>query len=738
MGQTNILIVEDEYVVALDLQANLERLGYAVIARVATGEAAIEKAGTLCPDLVLMDIKLAGKLDGIEAAEQIRARFDQPVIFLTAYADEATLQRARLSQPFGYLLKPFEEPALRSNIEMALYKHHLEQQLRQELAERRRVEAELGRKTEDLALVNALNNAVNRGESLQAIFQLLSSESRKIFACYGATAYLLSEDRRSLVMLDFHLPPATTSAIEAAMGCKMPPLRIPLLAGSPYWETLEAGRVKLVTGPGEVLRRMAATAETVDPPLRPMVQAMIPEISAVTGIQSVVSLPLLSENRPIGLLDIARAEPFSELDLQRMEAIAGQASLILSRKLAEEALHQAHRELEQRVAARTAELAQVNEVLRAEVAERREAEATVRESEGRYRLLVETSPDGILLADLEGKLLMVNSQAASIFGYADPQAMVGLNTWDLSAPEAQAEMLSSLELTRKTGSLRRAEYAYRRKSGATFWGEASASVLRDAAGCPQALISVVHDITERRQSQEDLRQAKDAAEAANRAKTAFLAVMGHELRTPLNGLFIAAEMLGEKCGQDAEQRQYLEVVQACGRQLWQMVEGVLEYAAVDAAADFTPADVALVCHDVAGSFSLRAVRKNITLTFDIAPDLPAVRADARRLSQILQRLLDNALKFTPAGGRVKVTAKSAPAAVEISVADTGIGFQPEDAERIFEPFVQLEASHMVHSEGSGLGLTLARRWATAQGGRLWAESGGAGNGSTFTVWMPVP
>jgi diguanylate cyclase (GGDEF)-like protein/PAS domain S-box-containing protein len=130
MEKTRILIVEDEQVVALGLQASLEGLGYAVAARVATGEAAIEKAGALRPDLVLMDINLAGGLDGIEAAEQIRAQFDLPIIYLTALSDTATLQRARVSEPFGYILKPFEERELQSNIEMALYKHRLERQLR--------------------------------------------------------------------------------------------------------------------------------------------------------------------------------------------------------------------------------------------------------------------------------------------------------------------------------------------------------------------------------------------------------------------------------------------------------------------------------------------------------------------------------------------------------------------------------------------------------------------------------
>lgn len=131
MAKTKILIVEDEGIVARDIQQTLEDLGYAVSAAVFSGEAAIEKTAELGPDLVLMDINLKREMDGVEAADQIRARFDVPVVYLTAYADEETLQRAKITAPFGYLVKPFDERALRTTIETALYKHEMERRLRE-------------------------------------------------------------------------------------------------------------------------------------------------------------------------------------------------------------------------------------------------------------------------------------------------------------------------------------------------------------------------------------------------------------------------------------------------------------------------------------------------------------------------------------------------------------------------------------------------------------------------------
>lgn len=120
MTAEKILVVEDERVVARDIEKRLKRLGYVIPASVASGEEAIEKVAELRPDLVLMDIRLKGQMDGIEAAEQIRADFDTPVIYLTAYADEATLQRAKVTEPFGYIVKPFDERDLHVAVEVAL------------------------------------------------------------------------------------------------------------------------------------------------------------------------------------------------------------------------------------------------------------------------------------------------------------------------------------------------------------------------------------------------------------------------------------------------------------------------------------------------------------------------------------------------------------------------------------------------------------------------------------------
>lgn len=130
MARTQILVVEDENIVARDIQNTLRMLGYGVPVVVSSGEEAIEKAAATNPDLVLMDIELKGRVDGVAAAEAINDRLDIPVIYLTAYADDQTLERAKVTEPFGYLLKPFDERSLHAAIQMALHRHRMQMSLR--------------------------------------------------------------------------------------------------------------------------------------------------------------------------------------------------------------------------------------------------------------------------------------------------------------------------------------------------------------------------------------------------------------------------------------------------------------------------------------------------------------------------------------------------------------------------------------------------------------------------------
>ncbi len=173
MSKATILIVEDESIISLDIRNSLERSGYQVAGQADRGEDAIKQAGELHPDLILMDIGLKGNMDGIAAAEQIRTRFDLPVIFLTSYSDQSTLERARVAEPFGYILKPFEERELVSNIEMTLYKHTMERKLRESEYKFRSV---IENSSDGIALIDRQGNLIEWNLAAEEISGLKRSD----------------------------------------------------------------------------------------------------------------------------------------------------------------------------------------------------------------------------------------------------------------------------------------------------------------------------------------------------------------------------------------------------------------------------------------------------------------------------------------------------------------------------------------------------------------------------------
>jgi signal transduction histidine kinase len=239
-----------------------------------------------------------------------------------------------------------------------------------------------------------------------------------------------------------------------------------------------------------------------------------------------------------------------------------------------------------------------------------------------------------------------------------------------------------------------------------------------------------------------LTRALDAAAEASQAKSQFLATMSHELRTPLNAIIGFSELLkGELFGPigDARYKGYVNDVYRSGKHLLALVNDVLDFSKIDAGHLTLQEDQIDIGEALATSLRMvegQAENAGVILEREIAHDLPILRADERRVRQILINLLSNAVKFTPEGGQVSVAAVPANGMVEVSVTDTGIGIAPEDQEAIFEEFRQASSDYARKREGTGLGLTLARKFVELHGGRIWVKSQ-VGQGSTFTFTLPL-
>jgi signal transduction histidine kinase len=229
-------------------------------------------------------------------------------------------------------------------------------------------------------------------------------------------------------------------------------------------------------------------------------------------------------------------------------------------------------------------------------------------------------------------------------------------------------------------------------------------------------------------------------EAANRHKSEFLANMSHELRTPLNAIIGFSEVLGERLFGELNEKQaeYTEDILSSGRHLLSLINEILDLSKVEAGRmelEMTNFDLPSALENARTFVRERAVRHGITLDLSVDKRLGDFVGDERKIKQILLNLLSNAVKFTPEGGRIRIDARKTDGAVEISVSDTGIGISPEDQPKIFEEFRQVGSDYAHKVEGTGLGLTLAKKFVELHGGKIWVTSD-VGKGSTFSFTLP--
>jgi signal transduction histidine kinase len=229
-------------------------------------------------------------------------------------------------------------------------------------------------------------------------------------------------------------------------------------------------------------------------------------------------------------------------------------------------------------------------------------------------------------------------------------------------------------------------------------------------------------------------------EVASQHKSEFLANMSHELRTPLNAIIGFSEVLTERMFGELNEKQdeYLKDIYASGTHLLSLINDILDLSKIEAGRmelELTDFDLPTAIDNALMLVRERAGRRSITLQMSVGERLGEIRADERKVRQVVLNLLSNAIKFTPEGGRIDVGAVPKDGFVEVSVSDTGIGIAPEDQEKVFEEFRQVGTA-ATKVEGTGLGLTLCRKFVELHDGRIWVKSQ-VGVGSTFTFTIPV-
>jgi two-component system sensor histidine kinase/response regulator len=369
--------------------------------------------------------------------------------------------------------------------------------------------------------------------------------------------------------------------------------------------------------------------------------------------------------------------------------------------------------------------------------ERRRAEEALRESEERFRSAFDNAPIGMCLTKSLARYLKVNRALCEMLGYAEEE-LLATTFVDLSHPDdLPLQWNCTRQLLAGEISSYQLEKRYIHKRGHIVWAQTIVSILHDAKGVPLGFLAQIQDITERKQAEQELKDAKVAAEAANRAKNEFLANVSHEIRTPMNGI-VGMTDLALNTPLTDEQREYLTMVKSSADSLLRVINDILDFAKVEAGkieldvSDFLLRDCV---GDTMKALAVRAAEKGLELAYIISPKVPdALMGDAGRLRQVLINLVSNAIKFTARGEvviRADTEAQSDDAVqLHFSIKDTGIGVSADKLKTIFRPFEQADASTTRRYGGTGLGLAISTQLVELMGGQIWADSE-VGRGSTF-------
>ena len=371
---------------------------------------------------------------------------------------------------------------------------------------------------------------------------------------------------------------------------------------------------------------------------------------------------------------------------------------------------------------------------------------TLQASEEYHRLILDLSPEPMMIYDGQGRVRSVNRAFMQTFGWWPSE--LADETSEFVPADKKAESREYTLLGFKEGQVQDVETQRYTRDGKLLDVQISATFIKEENGRVTKIIVTIRNITERKRMEEELRQARDASESANRAKSAFLASMSHEIRTPMNAVIGLTSLLLDT-PLTAEQRDYIEIVRNSGDALLTIINDILDFSKIESGKmdlECLPFDLRDCVESALDLLASRAHEKSLELVAIVDDAVPAaIKGDITRLRQILINLLGNAIKFT-AKGEITLSIKvdqyserkeSNSYLLHFAVHDTGIGLDEKGISRLFKSFSQVDASTTRKFGGTGLGLVVSKRLAEMMGGAMWVESEGLGCGSTFFFTIQV-
>jgi PAS domain S-box-containing protein len=755
LSPNRILIVDDEVLIARDIKNQLEALGYQAIGHATRGEEAIVLAGELRPDLVLMDIQLGGAMDGIAAAQVIRTQLALPVVFLTAFAADDILERAKLTEPFGYILKPFSPRELRTVIEMALYKHKAQTQLMLSEAFARSI---LDSVSSEIAVLNlqGVIIAVNEPWRRFALENSSANAAQSSIAGVGANYLAACQTRAGVARSDVGHKAA--EGIQGVLDGRLASFSMEYPCHSPtqkHWFHMNVTPL----GPDQQGAVVTHTNITDRKLAQDELQQSHDTLGAILGTTRDGFWIIDHYGR---LLDVNPA--YCQLSGYSRQELLGMHvwDLGMVESAAETKVHIGHIiehvndqfQSEHRRKDGSSWHVEVSASYREDlggrifvflrdISQRRQIEEALKESEALCRAIPETAKDAIVTADSSGTIVKWNQGAQAVFGYSQAEAVGQALTMLIPHRFREAHLAGISRIC--AGATPRVmnrlmEQVGLHKDGTEFPLELSLAHLQIHED--HFFTAVMRDISSRKQAELALIASRDEAQASMQRKAVFLANMSHEIRTPMNGIMGLTELVLATELQ-AKQRENLELAYSAATGLLTVINDVLDFSKIEAGKlelEELPMDLRQTLDETLRPLALRASRKGLRLVLRLADEIPQqVSGDPSRLRQIISNLVDNAIKFTAAGEIVvNVSPEFADASelrLHFSVTDSGAGIPDHRLGAVFEAFAQVDSSTHREHGGTGLGLTICASLVQLMKGRIWAHSQ-LGQGSVFHVVLP--
>jgi PAS domain S-box-containing protein len=742
-----IFIVEDEWLVSLELQQRIKDLGYEIAGASDNGESAIEMILETKPDLILIDINIKGNIDGIETARRVLVKYNVPIIYLTAYSDKTTLERAKITTPYGYIIKPVEERDLLISIEISLNKFEMEKKLKDSENKLSITLQSIGDgviATDEKGFITLMNKTAEKmcgwnfneakGINLNQVFNIKSAINNNTLE--NPVNEVLKTG--NVIEMSNHTVLISRDGIVRHISDSAAPI------------CDDSGEIQ-----GVVLVFSDVTESYMNRELLKQSEKLYREvIEKATDIIYITD----SSGKFIHVNEAAlKSTGYTKKDLEDKTFID-----LVAPEYREKTKRNYYRQFLGKKFATYCEIPAVKKngditwygqnvtlilkddkvagfhVISRDITERKNAENALRKNEELLHSIIDIIPDRIFVKDVEGKFILNNISHLQSLGMKTQTETLGKTDFDFMSNELslinEAEDKNVIE--KKTPLIDNCLHEIN-EIGEEVWRLVSKLPLLTGDSKVLGTVGISKDITEIKKMEQEITEAKEKAEAANELKDAFIANISHEIRTPLNGVLGMTSIIKDVFSNQITpiEEEFFRGIDRSSKRIIRTVDMILNFSRLQVGefkSNPKKIDLNNVLFELSEDFNLIARQRKLELKYENKIGNVMIQSDIYCLNQVLSNLLDNAVKYTRVGSVEIILYINNENNICIDIKDTGIGISEEYMDQIFHPYSQEEVGYTRAYEGVGLGLSLVKKFLFLIDADIFVKSK-KGIGTTFTI-----